>query len=667
MRLQNGKITVTVHPQTGATTGIFREGDSNNWILDDADWGLISGFSTESVSEEDGRIKVVLAKPRPIFVEIEKRMEDECYIERYTVKNEDVVEYFLTKDGFGIPFPYNCLYTPGQDILNKCCISHVWCGGDSSWIYSVRCHGDVPYLSMKVTRGSIEDYSISYDVSRTVNGSFYRGAIVLHPEACVIAPGESRCWEFQYRFTDEKPEVAALTEPNEIRLSADKYSAQKNEPITIRFESNSPWTNLKISCDGQELPYTREGNDATAVCSFETTGERKILAEVDGKKTWIFVQVILPISEILESRANFIVEKQQYIREGSRLDGAYLIYDSETDSQYFDEVFGDHNASRERLSMGVIVCKALQARYDERKMESLRRHRAFIEREMFDTETGIVYNQIARDNTRNRVFNYAWMSTYYFEWYKLTEEKECLIYAAKILLRFFELTSCARDAQCMEVFHICEALKKEGLCELTEEVKAAFLRYADQIKYGKVNMDGIKKILETSYVSEHPNDRLSYLSQAYLLEQKEEYKLKAEDQFIKTQAFFAKQPDFHMNCINVRYWDRYWFGKRQSYGDLFPHYWSSLAGWAMTWYNKAFGSAQAKLMAERNLTGNLCVYREDGFAANNYLYPYKVVLFSSKVEEPRPCLETGTFYGKNYDAWANDQDWALYYALMLES
>ena len=72
-------------------------------------------------------------------------------------------------------------------------------------------------------------------------------------------------------------------------------------------------------------------------------------------------------------------------------------------------------------------------------------------------------------------------------------------------------------------------------------------------------------------------------------------------------------------------------------------------------------------MAERNLTGNLCVYREDGFAANNYLYPYKVVLFSSKVEEPRPCLETGTFYGKNYDAWANDQDWALYYALMLES
>jgi hypothetical protein len=285
---------------------------------------------------------------------------------------------------------------------------------------------------------------------------------------------------------------------------------------------------------------------------------------------------------------------------------------------------------------------------------------------MFDTETGIVYNQIARDNTRNRVFNYAWMSTYYFEWYKLTEEKECLIYAAKILLRFFELTSCARDAQCMEVFHICEALKNEGLCELTEEVKASFLRYADQIKYGKVNMDGIKKILETSYVSEHPNDRLSYLSQAYLLEQKEEYKLKAEDQFIKTQAFFAKQPDFHMNCINVRYWDRYWFGKRQSYGDLFPHYWSALAGWGLTWFDRDFGSEEAKKLAEHNLTGNLCVYREDGFASNNYLYPYKVVQYASKEDKPKRFLKPGTFYGKSYDAWANDQDWALYYALLLE-
>jgi len=666
MKLNNGKITVTVDETTGATTGIFRNDDVNNWILDDAGWGLIEGFETQSVSRESEKITVILSRSRPTFIKIEKYIEDDCYIEKYTLKNEDTAEYFLTKDRFGIPFPYNCLYTPGQDILNKCCISHVWCGGDSAWMYSVRCHGDVPYLVMKVTKGAIEDYSIAYDISRTTNGSFYRGAIVLHPEACIIAPGEEKCWEFRYRFSDVKPDTAPLTEPCEIRLTANKYSAQCNEPFTVLFESNASWNNLKLSCEEKEIPYIRKGNTAVAMISFDKIGERTIIAEVDGRKTNIRVQVILPVSEILQRRAEFIVKKQQYHREGSRLDGAYLIYDNETDSLYFDEVFGDHNAARERLAMGVIVCKALQAKYDEVKMQSLRKHRAFIEREVFDSETGIVYNQIARDNRFNRIFNYTWVSTYYFEWYELTGEKQCLINSARILLNLFEITSCAKDCQCMEIFRICKALEKEGLCDLRNSLKELFLRYADQIKYGKVNMENIKQILETSYVSEYPNCRICYLSQAYLLEPKEEYRQKAEDQLLKTQAFFAHQPDFHLNSINVRYWDRFWFGKRQSYGDLFPHYWSALAGWGLTWFDRAFGSEEAKKLAEHNLTGNLCVYREDGFASNNYLYPYKVVQYASKEDKPKRFLKPGTFYGKSYDAWANDQDWSLYYALLLE-
>ena len=136
-------------------------------------------------------------------------------------------------------------------------------------------------------------------------------------------------------------------------------------------------------------------------------------------------------------------------------------------------------------------------------------------------------------------------------------------------------------------------------------------------------------------------------------------------QWTGSGGYFANQPDFHMNCINVRYWDRYWFGKRRSYGDLFPHYWSSLAGWGMIWFDRVFKNEDARKLAETNLTGNLCVYREDGFASNSYFYPYKVKQYSSKEHKPHPCLEHGIFYGKTYDAWANDQDWALYYALLL--
>ena len=56
---------------------------------------------------------------------------------------------------------------------------------------------------------------------------------------------------------------------------------------------------------------------------------------------------------------------------------------------------------------------------------------------------------------------------------------------------------------------------------------------------------------------------------------------------------------------------------------------------------------------------------EDGFAANNYLYPYKVIQYSPDNVYGREHLEHGVHYGKSYDSWANDQDWALYYAVKI--
>ena len=40
------------------------------------------------------------------------------------------------------------------------------------------------------------------------------------------------------------------------------------------------------------------------------------------------------------------------------------------------------------------------------------------------------------------------------------------------------------------------------------------------------------------------------------------------------------EPDYHLNQVAIRHWDGYWFGKRKLLGDTFPHYWSSLSGWA---------------------------------------------------------------------------------------
>lgn len=672
MQLRDKNFLVEVCETTGATARISAAADEMNWVLDHSNWGLIDGFETQSVSEEDGKILVITRnEKKSLAVIIEKKLNEDGYFETYSITNNSHTEFFLTKENFGIPMPYDCLYDPGRDIMNDCCLTHLWCGGDCAWMYSVKCNGYAPYLAMDVTEGAIDDYSIDYDLSRTINGSFYRGAFVLHPRQCVIMPGEELKLVFRYRFTDEKPETAPLSYENAIRLTADRYSIWQGETVKILFESAAPWENLKLLCNGEELTYTKNGNCAEAVYAFSSVGERKITAEVDGKKTWLYLNVLLPVDEILQKRADFITQKQQYHKLGSHIDGAYLIYDDDTKSVYYDDVFPDHNAGRERVAMGVVVCKAQQAKYDEKRMESLKKYRTFIEREIFDEETGVVYNQVCRDNTWERVFNFPWVATFYLEYYRLTGERKCLENAGKILVKFFELTEGRFDAQCIEAYNTIQCLEKEGFSSMAQRLKELFLHYLDSINSV---IAGGKHMLETSYVSEYPNLRMCYFSQAYLLTGKGEYLTQARDYYVKTQAFFGQQPDFHLNGVNIRYWDRYWFGKHQSYGDVFPHYWSSLAGWGMYWYDKACRDGQARYETYSNLTGNLCVYREDGFAANNYYYPYKVVQhfkttetmqddqISGAFHHQQEHLRPGVFYGKDYDHWANDQDWALYYA-----
>lgn len=664
MMLENANIKVEICEKTGVTTGIFSPNDSMNWVLENSYWGLVDNFEVKNVEKGDKKVLLTTEYPKyKLETKIEKEISDFCYLETYYITNNDTTEFFLTKENFAIPFPFDCLFLPERDILNNCCISHVWCGGDSAWISSNKCGGYAPYLVMDVTNGAIDDYSIKYDVSRVVNGSFFRGVIALHPRECVIMPNETIKLSFMFRFKDEKPFNAPLDFEGAIRFTADKYTANQGEEINLLFESFLGFENLKIICDGNEIDFVKDGKNAKAKVSFESLGERKILAEVDGKLTWVEVNIVLPIADILQRRARFIAEKQQYLKTGSHLDGAFLIYDSETNSKYYDNFWGDHNASRERISMGVVLCKALQQKMDEKLFYSLKKHREFVERELFDEESGKVYNDVAKSDAFKRFYNSPWVSTYYMEWFKLTGELKCLENSAKILIKHFEETDCKLEGVGLEVYKICGLLEENKLFDLRERLLELFLKFVNFID--PIIVDEGDFVSEISYGSGIPNGRLSFFSQAYLLTGEQKYLDKADDYFVKTKAYFGLQPNFHMNAINVSHWDRFWFGKRKTYGDLFPHYWTTLAGWSMWWYDKAKNSQEARKLLKSNLSNNLCVYRENGFAHNNYLFPYKVVQYTSNGVINNDSLTPGVTYGKNYDAWANDQDWSLYYASFL--
>lgn len=118
-------------------------------------------------------------------------------------------------------------------------------------------------------------------------------------------------------------------------------------------------------------------------------------------------------------------------------------------------------------------------------------------------------------------------------------------------------------------------------------------------------------------------------------------------------AFAADQPDARLRHIPIRHWDGYWFGRQRLWGDVFPHYWSVLsADVLLSWPDELADPATLERLRAAGwaiLRANLANFRPDGSATCAFVYPSCVNGVPAHVADPL----------------ANDQDWALVYALRL--
>jgi hypothetical protein len=113
-------------------------------------------------------------------------------------------------------------------------------------------------------------------------------------------------------------------------------------------------------------------------------------------------------------------------------------------------------------------------------------------------------------------------------------------------------------------------------------------------------------------------------------------------------AFAADQPDVRLRHIPIRHWDGYWFGVLRLWGDVFPHYWSVLnAAVFLTWPDESPLAEQLAAQGRAILRANLVNFSPDGSATCAFVYPSAVNNRPAHVADPL----------------ANDQDWALVYAL----
>lgn len=73
----------------------------------------------------------------------------------------------------------------------------------------------------------------------------------------------------------------------------------------------------------------------------------------------------------------------------------------------------------------------------------------------------------------------------------------------------------------------------------------------------------------------------------------------------------VSNPKHHLNEVAIRLLDGHWFGKRELFGDTFPHYWSTITGAVYYYYALCTGDSSYQKRAENVVRNNLCLFFED--------------------------------------------------------
>ena len=145
-----------------------------------------------------------------------------------------------------------------------------------------------------------------------------------------------------------------------------------------------------------ELTVPKEDAGEYWSVSVKSDTERKI--RISFKQTWSMARfgihtaeegipyVSVPMDKLVKNRLDFIVKNHQYKREGSHLDGAFLVHDNAEEHPVFDDSITEHNTCRERIGMALLLIKYLQKHEKEEYKKALDRYIAFLYREFFDAE-----------------------------------------------------------------------------------------------------------------------------------------------------------------------------------------------------------------------------------------------------------------------------------------
>ncbi len=625
-------------PTTGGIANLSHPTDPHqmNWVEGAATWGTIQNGKLTSFTETAAGC-IATYETRNLTVTVTREVIGDKLRETYVLKNRLSTDVFLRRGDFGIYATFNDNYELAETCMTNRCHTHLWCGGQTSWVYAMKM-GVADYgLGLVLTAGSLDCYSVERDLAQYSND---RGDFILHPSPMILLPGAETtiAWElFWYREGTFFQELEKY--PTGIRITSDAFTIFEDEQID--FTVHRP--NAKVYLGKDEVPTQQIDGKTHVTFPPASLGEHIFTIEVGGIRTKAEFYVQQSFRDLVRNRVKFITEKQQYHQPGSPIDGAYLIYDNEEESMYFDNILGDYNASRERLVMGLLVAKYLQYEPDPAVYESLMAYYRFVTREFYNEETGEVFDSVGMDPTRKRLYNAPWMSMFVMEMYKLTGDKGYLQSMCRLLDVYYTIGGERFYPNGLTMLETVNALRDAGM---DTEADALLEKY--KIHVGNIVAIGMNyPPHEVKYEQTIVSPGAALTAQMCLLTGDKSLIPACKQQVEHLERFHGDQPSYHLNQLAIRHWDAYWFGKRQQFGDTFPHAASIHSSDAFLQYAEISGDEKYRHIAWCGMRNNLCVYRPDGRAYSSYVYPFRI---------------NGS-RGEFYDPYANEQDGVLYFII----
>ncbi len=650
--MKNDFFNIEFMPENGGLKSLVLNSDpyAMNWIEGMKTWGVPAGMDFVKMFQESGKTVSCYSK-KELEVRVEREIKQDALVERFFFRNTAAYDLYFQRGQLGIFATFNDNYTSADICETQRCHTHIWCGGENSFIHA-RKMGPFPQeLALILTKGSLDTYSVRRIAQEISND---RGDFVLHPAPMHLLPGETKVMEWELTAFPEGELEKILLSRSVCIVKFEQETVFPEEHFRIFAKCGEPVSEAEVFCNGEKTDFQRNGSEITVNFLPKTLGEHHFEFRINGRTCHGYGYVSESLENVVDRRIRFIIRKQQMTDSRSPLYGAYLIYDNEEKSQYFNYEWGDHNACRERFGMGLLICRRLQEKQDEEMERSLRLFEQFLLREVFNTETGEVCNTIGKNSKFVRLYNAPWLITFWTEMYRLYKEPRYLEWAERSMRDYYSKGGAKFYPNGSLFSNTVKEIRDAGNQKTADELSLLVRRHVDTICANGIIYPPHEVRFEQTIVT----PALSILA-AYTLfiTPDAEILMEAEKHAEILERFQGAQPDYRWNELPIRHWDDFWFGKRALYGDTL-HYWSCLSAFAFLLYAKASGKENLQNRARHTLRNLLCLFFRDGSASCAYLHPFSVTMLNPDGSEIAPARR-----GEFFDPWANDQDFALYYML----